>query len=106
MGEVIRRIRAWWLLQDYVKRGDEGSWLLTPPPCLRHITPWKLLNWINDHSGVCWANVVMWKMFGREGSWWPTSMCFHPYDYCGKFDGERLPECEREILISIATAHD
>ena len=62
---------------------------ITPPDCLNRVTPWWLLNWINHHTDTCWTLMVMWKMYGEEDSWWPTSMCFaatpERYDYCGKF---------------------
>jgi hypothetical protein len=59
----------------------------TPPDWLRYFVPWRVLGWINDHTEVCWANVVMWKLYGGH-SWWPTRACWeNGYDYCGKFKG-------------------
>lgn len=97
---IIRNLKWWWMSQPYMKRSDEGTWLITPPAWMRHIMPWRLLNWIMTHTDVCNTNVVMWKMYGAEKSWWPNKLCFHPHDYCGKFEGKRLPECAQSILIT------
>lgn len=64
----------------------------TPPVWMRHFISYRLLDWLNDHSSVCWANVVMWREHGDSDSWWPTS-CWQKDlvdhgDWCGKFKTE------------------
>jgi hypothetical protein len=58
-----------------------------PPTWLRHVTPWWLLRLINDHFGVCWSNVVGWKVYGSWycNGWNPGPECLGENDYCGKF---------------------
>jgi len=67
-------------------RGKPRYNVPTPPQWMRHFIPWALLDWINDHYGVCWAQVVYWKMGLSEDSWSCADMCFEPSDYCGKWD--------------------
>jgi len=67
----------------------------TPHPFLRHITPWWLLCLIDKHLDTCWANIVLWKQFGSDCSWWPDGRCFKPYDYCGKYEGRPRPAPRR-----------
>lgn len=57
----------------------------TPHPAFRHVMPWRLLHWIDDHTDACWYEVVMWKLYGDHRDWRPSQDCFEPYDYCGKF---------------------
>ena len=71
-----------------------------PPMWLRHIVPWRVLTKIDVWFNVCWAQVVMWKLYGDTELWSVTSTCFGsepPYDYCGKFETE--PWCERRCLV-------
>ena len=66
---------------EYLKR--------SPPPWLRHVTPYWALAWLDHRLPVCWAKLVIWKLYGSTESWWPSITCFaaHPerYDYCSKF---------------------
>jgi len=60
------------------------------PTFLRHLIPWRMLYWIDRLFPVCWLNVAMWKMWGVEGCFGPSSNCWdgpagEKYDYCGKF---------------------
>ena len=68
------------------------KWLKrTPPHCLRHVTPWWLLDWLDKRLPFCWASVVTWKAGSgaMPGGWWPNHACFAPDDYCGKFQPEQ-----------------
>jgi hypothetical protein len=77
---------------------NETRW--TPPRILRHLVSWEILGWINDHYDTCWANMVMWKMGYEMGdNWWPSALCFKPYDYCGKYDGKPLPFIPDPVMI-------
>lgn len=62
----------------------------TPPGWLRHFVSWRLLSWIDRHFLVCWSRLCDWKFHGPEEGTnaWPgiDRGCFHPYDYCGKYD--------------------
>ena len=80
---------------------NETRW--TPPSRARFIVPWRLLEWINEHSDVCWAGMVMWKL-GYDWSWWPTRTCFLDGDYCGKFDGKPIPDLPDPIYITFPEA--
>ncbi len=74
---------------------------VTPPRFARHFISWGMLWWLNDRLPTCWANMVMWKNGYEAYEWWPSEGCFHPYDYCGKFQ-ERLDagETPAEIVAS------
>lgn len=71
----------------------------TPPSWMRHITPWRVLNFIDRHSHTCWAGMVMWKL-GYGWSWWPCMTCFMGPkdwgDYCGKYNGPDRPAPKEE----------
>ena len=61
----------------------------TPSVFLRHVTPMWFLEWLVRHFGLCQLNVVMWKQLeASDVSWWVSSECLAPYDYCGKFQKE------------------
>lgn len=73
---------------------------MIPPPILRHITPWRLLHFIDRHFDVCWASLVAWKMLGSGWSWRPDyKICQGskpPFDYCGKFEDGVFPMVRRK----------
>ena len=70
-----------WFLEPFLDRFGG----LMVPLWLRRITPWWLLRRLNDRYHICWANIVSWKL-GYGDSWELGRGCFHPYDYCGKYD--------------------
>lgn len=72
-----------------------------PWPALRHITPWFVLDWLNDKYHFCWVQMVLWKIYGSEGMWEVGPDCFYPYDYCGYYDHTATKQ-ERVEGMSIA----
>ena len=76
------------------------------PRWLRRFVPWKFLYWIDSRTNICWANVVMWKMFGDDGDLRVSARCFGstpPYDYCGKFCTKTWCETGKLQLANPAT---
>ena len=56
--------------------------------------PWWLLRWIDDHSTLCWARIVGWKVLDDDNDIGDGESCRaesrHPKVqscYCGKFQG-------------------
>jgi hypothetical protein len=72
----------------------------SPARWMRHLLSWRILRWINDHTDVCWTNVVMWKLGYDRENWWPNRNCFHPYDYCGKFEGKPQPQIPEPVYVT------
>lgn len=61
-------------------------------PWVRCLVPWRLLVWLTERWGLCWVNVVTWRLWGDEaGSLLASPACWdgrpgEEYDYCGRYD--------------------
>lgn len=76
---------------------------------LLRLAPWRVLEWLTERYGLCWADVVSRKIYRPLWSdvdpWEdvlprPTTTCFDshpdPYDYCGHYGPEH--PCHQECL--------
>lgn len=60
---------------------------------IRHLIPWRLIGWIDDHTEWCWASLATWNMgLGTEWDEITRHTCREESVrekccWCGKFQG-------------------
>lgn len=65
---------------------------MTPPMWLRHLLPWRVIDFIRRNPRVCGARIAMWKMGYEDWPWGISRSCWDGpnggWDYCGKWETE------------------